>query len=127
MTVEELYKITKQLMFEKPSSTIYDNYLFGNLNRLLVELFEENNMSRIFKGKMTLSEPLKVSELNDELTYESEYINNVIPLGLAASFLIDDDLQKYSIFNTKYNNARVINQKIVSKEKIDAFTTRTSV
>lgn len=127
MTVEELYKITKQLMFEKPSSTIYDNYLFGNLNRLLVELFEENNMSRIFKGKMTLSEPLKVSELNDELTYESEYINNVLPLGLAASFLIDDDLQKYSIFNTKYNNARVINQKIVSKEKIDAFTTRTSV
>lgn len=127
MTVEELYKITKQLMFEKPSSTIYDNYLFGNLNRLLVELFEENNMSRIFKGKMTLSEPLKVSELNDELTYESEYINDVLPLGLAASFLIDDDLQKYSIFNTKYNNARVINQKIVSKEKIDAFTTRTSV
>lgn len=127
MTVEELYRITKQLMFEKPSSTIYDNYLFGNLNRLLEELYEENNMARIFKEKMTFTEPLKVSEMSDEITYEEEYTNNVLPLGLASSFLIDDDLQKYSIFYTKYNNARVINQKIVSKEKIDAFTTRTSV
>ena len=119
-TVEQLYALTKELMFEKPSSNIYDSYLIGNLNRLLVELFEENNACRVFKGKTKLAAPQKVSSRADELIYEDEYVLNVLPLGLASRFLIDDDLNKYSIFSTDYNNARVLNQKLVSKEKLDA-------
>lgn len=121
MTVKELYSLTKEIMFEKPSSTIYDNYLVGNLNRLLVELFHENNMMRVFNGKSMLEEPQIIpTTLYDdvELTYEDTMVRNIIPLGLAARFLIDDDLNKYSLFNTDYNNARVMNQKLVSKEKI---------
>lgn len=119
-TVEQLYALTKELMFEKPSSNIYDSYLIGNLNRLLVELFEENNACRVFKGKAKLAAPQKVNSRADELIYEDEYVLNVLPLGLASRFLIDDDLNKYSIFSTDYNNARVLNQKLVSKEKLDA-------
>ena len=128
MTVQELYDLTKQLMFEKPSSQIYDDYLVGNLNRLLVELFNENNSCRIFKGKKPLEAPQQVgNDRQTELIYEDEYVLNVLPLGLAARFLIDDDLQKYSIFSTDYNNARVIAQKMNSKEKIDAITSSTTV
>lgn len=123
MTVKELYELTKQLMFEKPSSTIYDDYLVGNLNRLLVELFEENNMARIFYGKEKLDAPQVIPSQNYqnvEIEMENEYVRNVLPLGLAARFLIDDDLNKYAIFNTDYNNARVMVQKLVGQEKIDA-------
>ena len=119
-TVEQLYVLTKELMFEKPGSNIYDSYLIGNLNRLLVELFEENNACRVFNGKTKLAAPQQVSSRSDELIYEDEYVLNVLPLGLASRFLIDDDLNKYSIFATDYNNARVLNQKLVSKEKLDA-------
>lgn len=116
-TVKDVYERTKALMFEKASSNIYDDKLIPNLNRLLVELFYENNVCRVFNGKGKLKSPQVVSNQGDEMIYEDEYVDNVIPLGLATRFLIDDDLNKYAIFNTDYNNARVSTQKLVSREK----------
>lgn len=121
MNVKELYALTKQMMFEKPSSTIYDSYLIGNLNALLVELFDENNLCRVWNGKKLLTAPQVIPSQNYsnvELEYEDEYVRYVLPLGLASRFLIDDDLNKYSLYNTDYKNARVIHQKLVSKEKL---------
>ena len=119
-TVNDVYKITKDLMFEKGSSKIYDDFLISNINRLLVELFNENNVMRVFNGKPKLEAPQVVSARSDILTYEDDIVYNVLPLGLAARFFIDDDLNKYSIFSTDYNNARVSNQKIVGRKKLDA-------
>ena len=120
-TVNEIYIKTKALMFEKGSSKVYDDYVIDNLNLILMELFDENNVCRVFKGKSLLSDPQQVEELDEELIYEDEYVLKVIPLGLAASFFVDDDLNKWSIFDTKYNNARVLSQKLVDlKEYYDA-------
>ena len=119
-TVNDVYKMTKDLMFEKGSSKIYDDFLINNINRLLVELFHENNVMRVFNGKEKLEAPQVVSARSDTLTYEDDIVYNVLPLGLAARFFIDDDLNKYSIFSTDYNNARVSNQKIVGRKKLDA-------
>lgn len=126
-TVEQLYSMTKAIMFEKPSSNIYDNYLIANLNRVLVELFQENNVLRVFNGKKKYDRPQQVSGRTDTLLYEDEIVLNVLPLGLASRFLIDDDLNKYSIFATDYNNARVMAQKLVSKEKLDAAETESII
>jgi len=119
-TAKDVYEKAKSLMFEKPSSSIYDNFWKPNLNRILVELFNENNVARVFNGKTKLENPQVIVNDSDIMEYEDEYVYNVIPLGLAARFLIDDDLNKYAIFNTDYNNARVFAQKLVSKEKWDA-------
>ena len=126
-TVNEIYSLTKGLMFEKPSSTIYDNYLIHNLNQVLAELFKENNMERMFNGKAPLDSVPYVSLLTDEVPYEDVYVNNIIPLGLATLFFIDDDLNKFNLFNVRYNNARVANQKLLTEEEIDAITTATDV
>ena len=123
MTVDELYSLTKNIMFEKPSSTIYDNYLIGNVNRVISELFNENNMERMFYGKAPLTEVPLVKNRTDELQYEDVYLNEIMPLGLASYFLLDDDLNKYSIYITDYKNARIMNQKLVSQEIIDGFVT----
>jgi len=125
MKVNEVYTLTKEIMFEKPSSTIYDNYLIGNLNRLLSELFNENNVARVFKGKEKLESPQVLPKQNYqdiEIELEDEYVMNILPLGLAARFMIDDDLNKYAIYNADYNNQRVMNQKLVSRKKLDAIS-----
>ena len=117
--VQEIYALTKGLMFEKGSSAVYDDYVIPNLNVILMDLFNENNVCRVFNGKNKLASPQQVTSLTDTLVYEDEYVLKVIPLGLAASFFIDDDLQKWSIFDTKYNNARVLSQKLVDLEEYE--------
>lgn len=122
-TVKEVYKQAKDLIFEKPTSTIYDNVVITHLNRLLVELFAENNLARVRNGKEKKDAPQVIPRTNYnniEIDLEDEYLSNVLPLGLAAQFLIDDDLNKYAIYNTYYNNARVTAQRLVGKKKYDA-------
>ena len=122
MTVDDIYKKTKAWMFEKPSSNIYDNYIVEITNKVLAEVFEENNMLRMFKGKLPFIDGVanhQVSSLTDEIDYEDEYLLDVIPKGIDSNFLMDDDLSKMSIYQTEYNNARVMRQVMLSQDKID--------
>lgn len=122
MTVQELYQKTKAWMFEKPSSTIYDNYIVEICNKVLAETYEENNNLRMFKGKVPFIDGVlahQVSNITDELDYEDEYLLDVIPKGIDANFLMDDDLSKMSIYQTEYNNARVMRQCLVSKDIVE--------
>ena len=125
MLVSDLYAKTKAWMFEKPSSTIYDNYIIQITNKVLAEVYEENNMCRMFKGKLPFVDGImahQVSALSDELDYEEEYLLDVIPKGIDANFLMDDDLSKMGIYQTEYNNARVMRQCIVSQETVEQLT-----
>lgn len=122
MTLEDIYKKTKAWMFEKPSSNIYDNYIVEIANKVLAEVYEENNMLRMFKGKLPFIDGVashQVSSLTDEMDYEDEYLLDVIPKGIDSNFLMDDDLSKMSIYQTEYNNARVMHQVMLSKRIID--------
>ena len=124
-TLNEIYHKTKCWMFEKSSSNIYDNYIIEITNKVLAETYEENNMCRMFHGKVPFIDGVaahQVSALSDELNYEDEYVLDVIPKGIDANFLMDDDLNKMSKYDTEYNNARVMHQKFVSKEKIRELT-----
>ena len=125
MTVQDLYLKTKAWMFEKLSSTIYNNYIIESTNKVLMETYEENNMRRMFHGKLPFIDgPVahQVSGMNDELDYEDEYLYDVIPKGIDAHFLMDDDLSKMTIMQTEYNNARVENQCMVSSDIVDELT-----
>lgn len=116
MTVNDIYKKSKAWMFEKLSSTIYNDYIIEITNKVLAETYEENNSCRIFKGKEPFTDGImahQVSAMTDELDYEEEYLLNVIPKGIDANFLMDDDLAKKSIYDTEYLNARILNNKIV--------------
>ena len=121
MTVQELYDRAKNIMYEKPSSTIYDDYVIHNVNRVLADLFRQNNALRMYNDMAPLDAVPFVSQLTDEIQYEDEYAYEVMPLGLAAYFLIDDDLAKYDIYYTDYQNAQVMRMRIVPKEKIEKW------
>lgn len=120
-TVNEIYTDTKAKFFEKTSSTIYDSFIISNINRVLAETFKENNFERMWNGKAPLKEVPYVTSRNDIVDYEDIYVNQIIPIGLAAYLLIDDDLNKYSIYITDYKNERIMNQKMLPKEVVDAF------
>lgn len=112
-------------MYEKSSSTIYDNYIIEIVNKVLAETYNENNMMRMFKGKLPFIDGIgahQVSRMDDELDYEDEYQYDVIPKGIDASFELDDDMSKMSVFQTEYNNARVSNQCMVSDERVKELT-----
>jgi hypothetical protein len=119
-----MYKKTKAWMFEKPSSTIYDNYVIEITNKVLAELYEENNMLRMFKGMAPFQDGIshhQVSSMADEIDYEEEYQYDVIPKGIDANFLMDDDLSKMSIYQTEYNNARVYHQCLIPQSTIEEY------
>lgn len=125
MTLQDIYKKTKAWMFEKPSSNIYDPYIIEIANKVLAETYKENNMLRMFKGKLPFIDGVashQVEALSDEIDYEDEYLLDIIPKGIDANFLMDDDLSKMSIYQTEYNNARVMHQVLLSQDVIDKLT-----
>ena len=122
MTVNDIYTKTKAWMFEKPSSTIYNGYIIEITNKVLAETYEENNMLRMFKGKLPFIDGIaahQVHDSSDELDYEEEYLYDVIPKGIDANFLMDDDLSKMSIYQAEYNNARVMHQVLLDANKVE--------
>ena len=80
---------------------------------------------RMFKGKLPFIDGVanhQVTNITDELDYEDEYLLDVIPKGIDANFLMDDDLSKMSIYQTEYNNARVMRQCMVPLHTIEELT-----
>ena len=121
MLLSDIYKMSKAWMYEKKSSTIYNDYIIEVANKVLAETFEENNMCRMFKGKLPFIDGVmahQIKNLQDTVDYEEEYLLDVIPKGISANFLMDDDLTKMSKYDTEYNNARVMNQRVVSSSRM---------
>lgn len=107
MTVKELYERAKSLMFEKQSSKDYDNYYIPWTNVLLSENFDLENSLLLRDGEDALDEIPMVTSDTDELPYHDVINYEIMPYGLAANFFIDDDLSKYDIFHTYYQNAQM--------------------
>ena len=125
MKLSEIYAKSKAWMFEKKSSTIYNDYIVEITNKIIAELYEENNMLRMFKGKLPFIDGPSahmVTALDSELDYEEEYQYDVMPKGITANFLMDDDLNKMSLYETEYTTARVSPQVMVSSSKIKELT-----
>lgn len=107
MTVRELYELTKAMMFEKKTSRDYDDYYIPWINVLLSENFDIENSLLRGEGETPLDDIPSVANDTDELPYHDRINREVLPYGLAAKFFIDDDLSKYDLFNTDYQNARM--------------------
>ena len=105
MTVRELYELAKAVMFEKPTSKVYDQYYIPWINVLLSENFDLNNHLRQKHDKDILERCPTVSADTDTIPYEREMCYEILPYGLAQNFFIDDDLSKYDIMHTYYENA----------------------
>ena len=108
MTVEEIYSMSKAWFFERPGSKNYDEFILPVFNKVLAEIYDDNNMLRMRNGKEALeSIPYVTSRSDDldELGIEEVYQRNVLPKGINANLLLDDDKGKMSKYDTEYENA----------------------
>lgn len=122
MKLDDIYKMAKAIMSEKPTSTTYDNVVVDQMNVILTELFDANNICRVFYGKEPLKDVPLMQSREDDVPYEIEYCREVIPYALASMLEIDDDMAKHSLFEAKYNNAFVKHLKIVDEGDYDALS-----
>ena len=89
MKLSEIYAKSKAWMFEKKSSTIYNDYIVEIANKIIAELYEENNMLRMFKGKAPFIDGPSahaVKALSADIEYEGDYQYDVMPKGITANF-----------------------------------------
>lgn len=121
MNAEELYKITKSIMFEKATSKDYENYYLDNINLILSECFTLNNDMREFKGLEKLTTIPRVTKKDDIIPYEIEICSTVLPYGLASRFFIDDDLAKFNIFTTNYENSKISCMRLKETPVVDVY------
>lgn len=112
--VQEIYTYALALMYENLKNTKdYDQYLIPMMNILLAENFELNNNNRKAYGKEPLTEIPKVTAKSDIVPYEPIFCRQILPLGLAASFFVDDSMNKHADYFAQYNNARVSVERAV--------------
>lgn len=117
MKVKELITTARSLMMDNMSSTHLDVYAMTHVNVLIAELFEENNGLRSKRNKTRLYQIPIVKTEDDELIYEEEMLYNIMPKGLAARFLQDeDDRSRYTMMQTEYMNARSAHIVLVCDE-----------
>lgn len=121
MKLDDIYKMAKAIMSEKPTSTTYDNVVVDQMNVIIAELFAANNECRVFNGKEPLKDVPLMQSREDDVPYEDEFCREVIPYGLASMLEIDDDMAKHSLFEAKYNNALVKHLKINVEGDYDAI------
>ncbi len=116
MTVDDVYYLSKAWMFERMSSDVWDNYILPVTNKIIAEIWEENNMLRMKKGLLPLLSCPRAQYRTDDLDdlgIMEEYQIDVIPKGIDAMLLLDDDMAKSGRYDTEYNNARVMHQVIL--------------
>ena len=119
MNAKELYKLARHLMQDNMSAKHLDEYYITDINVLLAELFNENNALRIKANKGPLIDIPIVYTEEDIIMYEPQMVYNIMPKGLAARFLIDeDDRSKYTIYQTEYINARTQAMPVVFEDHL---------
>lgn len=121
MTVQELYQSALNLIFDKPKSRIYDHYYMDHINSLLAEVFDINNSIRIKVGKSELTNIPFVTKDNDVIDYEEVVLRDILPWGLAAQLVTDEDLNKFQIYYTRYSNACNMHNKAIVAEIGDYY------
>ena len=117
MTAKELYRMARHLMQDNMTSKNLDEYYITDINVLIAELFNENNALRVKAHKGPLVEIPIIKSADDEIMYEPQMVYNIMPKGLAARFFIDeDDRSKYTILQSEYMNARMMNLPVNHEE-----------
>lgn len=105
MTAFELYKRALGYNFETSTSE-YNDYYLGFINILLAENYSLNNTILRMKGQEELTEcPVLISK-DDEIVYQPELVNSVLPLGLASHLAKEDEQQLYNVYIDMYSQAR---------------------
>ena len=72
------------------------------LNLMMPELHELNNNMRIAGGLSEREEILSLGDMTGDIDLDERIVREILPFGLAAKLVLDDDLTKASYFNNEF-------------------------
>ncbi len=122
MTGNDLYEVAKRLIYEKLGEAYYPKYSLVYINLLLAENFDLNNSIREWNEDDALENMVQLDALTDEIKgFVPQMMYEILPLGLAKYFFIDDDLKRFNIFDTLYFNAQQKYTKAVPYSMTDVY------
>lgn len=107
MTGKEIYYAALALTGEpKSSETDYDtDVVVGQINVMMPEIHEVNQALRKKAGEVMLTEIPSIQSLEEDIPLAPVLARTVIPYGLAAKLLInDDELSKAAYYNGMFTN-----------------------
>lgn len=107
MTGKEIYYAALALIGEpKSSETDYDtDVVVGQINVMMPEIHEINQSLRKKAGEVILTEIPSIQSLEEDIPLVPVLARTVVPYGLAAKLLInDDELSKAAYYNGMYTN-----------------------
>ncbi len=103
MTVYELLTTAAALFFETDLSA-YQEVALPLANMVTDECFEANNRLRRAAGKKPLPQPPRLTDLQETIPYEENLLRLVMPYGLAAKLIYDEqDSVRLNYFVNEYN------------------------
>lgn len=125
MTVNALLLKTLSLMgADYDEATDYADKFFDTMNILLAENFNLNNAIRNFRGLEPLEDIPQYTNLNQELTYDTQFLTAILPYGIAGNLLLADNsnvlgdkrIQKYEYEREHMNLVKYVPVRDVYRE-----------
>lgn len=123
MTAKQVLDAALSLLFETGATAgDYTAFSLPLLNLLLPELLSLENGRRDAEGAKRLEEAPELLSLDDEIPYSRTLLRSVLPYGLAAKLVYDDnDMGKVSYFQQLYVNAANTFAQAVPETVVDVY------
>ncbi len=113
MTANTLFENALALITtQKTDVSDYADFALPVINLLICECFGLNNALRISAKKLPQVELPLVNSAEDEVDFEPQLLLAVLPYGVCAKLLVEDDAQKALYFQNLY--AAAVNDSAVA-------------
>lgn len=114
MTGTDLLTNTLALL-DETDTTSYLSTVVPKINLVLAETFDLNNRIRHFKDKEPLTDIPVLSDVSDALTYETDLLYRVLPLGLVGRIYVsDENIPILSMYKQEYENAIRVSDRFIA-------------
>lgn len=120
--VNDIYVTALALLGEFPEQDDESiKNMLALLNTLTADCFDVNNTLRAYVGKEKLSEiPFKES-LDDVMEYEEQLCRDTLPYGLASLLILEDDTDRASFFDFRYQQKKLQYSKMENVESEEFY------
>lgn len=92
MIADRIFDNVIALMFaEDAEKSDFEVNFLRHLNMKLAEAFKVNNSLRRMRGKEDLAEVPYITKTSEDVPYEYEFTNDLLPVGIAGFLFVEDD------------------------------------
>ncbi len=117
MDLSVIYESALALLGEMPGQgDEFHPNVIALINTLIADCFDVNNTLRVYRGEKALEEIPFNESLDDRLEYEEQLCRDMLPYGLAALMILEDDANRAGFFDFRYQQKKLHYSKMENVE-----------